>query len=59
MTESQLSHRAEQMQAARVEFEAIWNDTISPRLDEMTRIERVRIEMLCWVTFKQAKGLGQ
>jgi hypothetical protein len=57
MTEIQLLQRQDQMAAARAEFKAIWDDTITPRLDEMTLNERVRIEMLCWATFLAAKGL--
>ena len=60
MTEIQAIHHAEQVEAARQEFDEIWKRDVVPVLNQMPPISvRVQITMqrVWWTTFLHAKGL--
>jgi hypothetical protein len=58
MNSTQLIHYQEQVEAARIEFDAIWRQELEGRQGVVwTESELFLIEMYCWKIFLRAKGL--
>ena len=57
MTTEQYQHHAEQMEAARKEFNDYWHTVLLPQFTFESRDLQIAAQMLCWRTFKHAKGL--
>jgi len=59
MTESEATHRAEQMEAARAEFKIIFDSAKETFVHDWKLNDHPFVEMICWRVFLKAKGLSK
>ena len=58
MTESQYAHHAEQIEAARRDFQDWWKlESKLIAMQQSSKIERLLVETGCWRAWLAAKGL--
>ena len=60
MTTEQYRHHDEQMDAARAEFNRIWDSEVVPQLRETWHLKQkdfLAVQCLCWNFFRHGKGL--